>query len=300
MRSRHAWGLVWTVGCCVLLCPVSVLGAPIGVRTAAPVHVGGGVLRLEVGWRYAARGPAPSFPVAHEATSFLTGMWGVGRRWALGAELGGAARWLSVRGPGGERLARRVLGAGDPAIFVRWMLLQHDARSGFVRLAAIAGTGIPLGAQRQADALGRLPPWQQPSEGVWSPWLEAVLTVQRTAWQLDLSGRATWRPGGVDWDPGEEARLDASWQYVLWRVPEMTEGVPGFLYGVLEGRMGWRGAHQGRLAPFRSGGTFASLLAGVQLAWEGHAVEVAARLPLRRPFGKHDTVAALAAWRFDL
>ncbi len=274
--------------------------APIGVRTAAPVHVGGAVVRLQAGWRFAGEGPPPTFASRHAATFFATGLWGVSRRLALGAELSGAGQWLSVRSPSGERLARRVFGLGDPVCFLRGIVWKRDARAGFVRLGAIVGTGVPLGAREQADALGRLPPWQQPSEGVWSPWLEAVLTVQRVTWQMDVSARATWRPGGADWDPGEELRLDASWQHVLLTIPEVTAGVPGFLYGVFEARAGLMGPHRGRLAPFRSGGPFGSVLVGLQFAWEGHAVEVAARVPLRQPFGKHQTVAALAAWRFDL
>ncbi len=280
--------------------PASLEAAPVGVPTALPVYVGGVLLRSELSFRYAGEGPAPSYAVARQGGLRLTALWSPARRWVLGAE---GFAWLgsiSVRGPAGERAERDSAGWGDASLFVRLVPWRLDGRRGALRLAVLAGTVLPVGRQDVRDALGPLPPWQQPSMGALSPWVQLVLTRQTAAWQLDVALRGATALGDARWDPGEEVRLDGSLQVVLTTFEEMTEGVPGFLYGVLEGRAGWKAPHGGTLAPFRSGGPFGSALAGVQLLWEGHGVELALRLPVVQPFGKHDSWTVLGAWRVEL
>lgn len=274
--------------------------APIGVPTALPVHVGGVLLRSEASFRYAGRGPAPTYAVARRGGLRLTALWSPARRWVLGAE---GFAWLgsiSVRGAAGGRAERTSAGWGDASLFARFVPWRLDGRRGVLRLAVLAGAILPVGRDDVRDALGLLPPWQQPSMGALVPWAQLVLTRQTAAWQLDVALRGATGLGDARWDPGEEVRLDGSFQLVLATFEEMTEGVPGFLYGVLEGRAGWKGPHQGTLAPFRSGGPFGSVLAGLQLLWEGQGAELAIRLPVVQPFGKHDSWTALGAWRVDL
>ncbi len=178
------------------------------------------------------------------------------------------------------RRTRGDSGIGDVRVLVRYKAGQWDERGETKRLAPIVGLGIPTGRDDEKDAMGRLPRTLQLGSGSWDPSLGLVFTWQTLGWELDASVSHEFNTEADDFEFGDESRVDVSYQHRLWpRQP--GEGVPGFLYGVIESNLIRQDRNELRGVKDRnSGGTTWYLVPGIQYVTRRLVVEAAVQLPI--------------------
>lgn len=180
----------------------------------------------------------------------------------------------------GARVGRSARGLGDIRLFGRYTILRRDWLGGMLRVSPILGLELPTGRSRESDAFGRKPPGVQPGSGSWDPFAGIAVSYQTFDFVADatLSYQANTRAGGVDL--GDLARLDGSFQYRL--LPrELGDGVPSFLYGVIEANLIHRGRNRVAGAANRnSGGTTLFLTPGLQYVTRRLVLEAAVQVPV--------------------
>ncbi|VAV98882.1 hypothetical protein MNBD_ALPHA07-259 [hydrothermal vent metagenome] len=180
----------------------------------------------------------------------------------------------------GGRISRKTSGFGDARLFARYTAFQKDSPGKSLRIAPFAGVKLPTGKDNATDSLGRLPAPLQLGSGSWDPFIGTVLTYQTLQYEIDLSAsyKANTRANGFE--AGDEARLDASLQYRLWP-QDLGSGVPGFLYGVLEANLIYRGKNRiNGLRDANSGGTTVFIAPGLQYVTRRWVAEAIVQLPL--------------------
>jgi hypothetical protein len=148
------------------------------------------------------------------------------------------------------------------------------------RIAPFAGVKAPTGDDNKRDMFGRLPSSVQPGSGAWDVFGGVVATFQTFAFQADgqISYRVKNKANGLD--PGDELRLDGSLQYRLWP-RQLGDGVPSFLYGVLESNLVHRDRDEvNAIDDANSGGTTLFLSPGLQYVTKRWIVEGVVQLPV--------------------
>ena len=106
-----------------------------------------------------------------------------------------------------------------------------------------------------------------------------VFTWQTFDWEFDLAGQYTFRTAANNFDFGDQARLDLSFQYRLWP-RELGGGVPAFVYGVLESNLIYAGKNEaGGISNPNSGGTTWFLAPGVQFVTKRAILEASIQIP---------------------
>lgn len=148
------------------------------------------------------------------------------------------------------------------------------------RIAPFLGLEPPTGNDADADSFGTLPASVQLGSGSWDPFGGLIATDQTLDYQLDaqLSYKANTKAN--DFEFGDELRFDASLQYRLWP-RELGDGVPGFLYGVIETNV----LHQAKnrsdgVDDPDSGGTTVLLSPGLQYVTKRWVLEGIVQLPV--------------------
>ncbi len=255
------------------------LAAPITFNTALPVTQGRGFLRLQ----------ALSFEFTDDPTPFdqdlavralpLAAAYGVTARFALFAIVPVLDKELTLETPLGRR-TRGDSGVGDVTLLARYTAYQRDRPGGTLRVAPFVGIETPTGEDDSADALGRLPQPVQLGSGSWDPLAGVVLTRQVLGWQFDAALSYKANTAANDFEFGDEARLDFSYQHRVWP-RELGGGVPAFVYAVMESNLVWRDRHEasGIEVP-DSGGTAWFLAPGVQYVRERFVLEAAVQVPV--------------------
>lgn len=142
---------------------------------------------------------------------------------------------LKATTPAG-RVTRETDGFGDLTLFGRYTTLKRDWEGRTLRVAPLLGVKAPTGSDDARDGLGRLPRPLQAGTGGWDGFAGVIASYQTLDYQMDA--QALYRKNGrrQGFDPGDEWRLDASFQYRLWP-RELGAGTPGFLYGLLESNL---------------------------------------------------------------
>ncbi len=180
----------------------------------------------------------------------------------------------------GQRQNRSASGLGDLTLFGRYTVLQRDRPGRTFRVAPFAGVKAPTGKDDKSDALGRLPPSVQPGSGSWDAFGGLVVTYQTLDFQLD--GQLSYRANNEanNFEAGDIARLDGSLQYRLWP-RTLGEGVPGFLYGIIEANLIYQDRdHVSGVDNPNSGGTTFFVTPGLQYVTKRWIVEGAVQLPV--------------------
>jgi len=216
----------------------------------------------------------------HSATSLLAVLgYGVTHKLALFGVLPYVDKKLDLT-VSGNRIRRTASGWGDASVFARYTLVQRDKPGRTFRVAPFAGVKAPTGDDDNRDMFGRLPPGVQPGSGAWDVFGGVIVTYQTFALQADgqVSYRVNNKANGFD--PGDELRLDGSLQYRLWpRI--LGNGVPSFLYGVLEANLVHRDRNQVNGSDdANSGGTTLFLAPGLQFVTRRWIVEGVVQLPV--------------------
>ena len=271
----------------MLLAGLPSVGAagPITFNTALPVHADEVIVREQVIWL---RATGDSGPMDRELNVLAVPsvlVYGVHPRVTLFGVLPFLYKDIEVSTPAG-RTHRTTSGFGDMTLFLRATALVINRPGETLRLAPFAGVKLPTGADDEADELGRLPQPLQLGSGSWDPFAGLIFTWQTLRWELDLSGVYSLRSKANNFDAGDEARGDASFQYRIVPWGSLGEGVPSFLFAVLESNVVWR-AHD-RIAGDQdpdSGGVRWYLAPGLQWVTSRTVVEASVQIPVVQELG---------------
>lgn len=186
---------------------------------------------------------------------------------------------LELTNNGGRR-TRRADGLGDISLFGRYTVFQKNWPQRSFRVAPFAGIEVPTGDDDERDAFGRLPPDVQLGSGSWDPFGGIVATYQTLDFQIDAQASYKANTEANDFEFGDVARLDASLQYRLWP-RELSGGVPGFLYGILEANLIHKDKNELASADDPdSGGTTLFLVPGLQYVTKRWIIEATVQLPV--------------------
>jgi len=268
--------------------PAVALAGPITFSTALPVRTGGVILRQQLIWTHAPDGPAPELANGNVVALPTLLVWGAHRRLTLMTKLPFLIKDVAVENPGGGRIHRRTHGFGDMSLLLRLNAYQANARGRTLRVAPFVALKLPTGTDSEADSIARLPPRMQLGTGSWDPYGGVIVTFQTLDLEIDLSLSGFYRTAANQFDAGEELRADVSFQYRVVPWGELSgEGVPTFLYAVLEGRAAWLGDDTGARAPSRSGGAVVHVTPGLQVVTVRYVVEAAVEVPVAQTPGNH-------------
>ncbi len=175
---------------------------------------------------------------------------------------------------------RNASGVGDARLVARYTVYRKDAVGKTYRIAPFIGVKAPTGDDTRTDEFGLLPASLQPGTGSWDVFGGLIATYASVDWNLDLqaSYRANTRSG--EFERGDVARADASFQYRL--LPRtLSRDDKGYVYGVLEANL----VHSKRMRSngikdLNTGGTTLYLVPGVQYATRRWIAEIAVQLPI--------------------
>jgi outer membrane putative beta-barrel porin/alpha-amylase len=276
-HSASTVGLLAMLAVATLAWPAA--AAPVTFNTALPVAEGEFVAREQVIYNQSGDDPsgAGRDRTAWTAASVLG--YGVNGDLALFGVIPFVDKRLEST-VNGARRSRGTRGIGDASLFGRYTAFKRNFRGGSFRVAPFAGLELPTGTNDEADSFGRLPASVQRGSGSWDPFGGAVLTYQTLDFQVDAQASYKINNEANDFEFGEVARLDASFQYRLWP-RKFKGGVPGFLYGVLETNLIHKERNRnGGVTDRNSGGVTLFIVPAVQYVTRRWIVETAIQLPV--------------------
>lgn len=120
----------------------------------------------------------------------------------------------------------------------------------------------------------------QSGSGSWDLFAGMAITRQTLNWEFDAAASYRINTAASGFEFGDEARLDASFQYRVLPHSLQDVGVPAFVYAVLESSLIWNGRN--RLAGttnINSGGTIWSMTPGLQYVTRRYVLETAFQIP---------------------
>ena len=177
------------------------------------------------------------------------------------------------------RLTRGTAGVGDTTVFSRYTVLAINRPGSTFRLAPFGGLKLPTGSHDASDPLGSLPRPLQLGSGSWDGLGGIAATWQTLAWEFDAAAAYQRNTEADGFKFGDSVSADLSFQYRLWP-REFGPGVPGFLYGVAESNLAWRGNDErGGVDDPNSGGTIWEMDVGVQFVKPRYILEAIVQIP---------------------
>ena len=181
---------------------------------------------------------------------------------------------------GGQRRRRGDSGLGDALVLSRYTIYSRDRLGETRRLAPFVGLKLQTGEDNATDSFGRLDQPLQLGSGSWDPIVGTSFSWQTFDWEFDSAVQYRFNTTANNFEFGDQARLDLSFQYRLWP-RELSGGVPGFLYGILEANLIHQDNNEtdGDEDP-NSGGTTLFLVPGLQYVTKRWIVEAAVQLPI--------------------
>lgn len=186
---------------------------------------------------------------------------------------------LDLTTPAG-RIRRTTQGIGDGVALARYTIYRLDDVGETIRIAPLLGLKFPTGDDDERDQFGRIPQPLQLGSGSWDPMVGTIFTWQTLQWEFDSAFEYTFRTPANNFEFGDVAELDASFQYRIWPF-KVDEGVPAFVYVVLESNLFIQGKNeiQGRKQE-DSGGTSWFLAPGLQFVSKRWVFESVVQLPV--------------------
>ncbi len=275
--------IIWTKGAAstfFLLIWVGVAwGAPITFNTALPVAEDEFIFREQFIFDQSGDDPSGADRDREVFTAVSVLGYGVTSVLALFGVLPYVDKNLEITSMGVRR-TRDTSGIGDLTLFGRYTVFKDDIPGRTFRIAPFAGVELPTGEDDEIDGLGRLPASVQLGSGSVDPFGGLVATYQTLDFEIDAQASYKINTEANNFEFGDVARLDASFQYRFWP-HSLGRGVPGFLYGVFEGNL----IHQkknrsnGAKDP-KSGGTTLFLMPGLQYVTQRWIVEGGVQIPV--------------------
>ena len=205
--------------------------------------------------------------------------------------------------PSNERVTRRATGIGDLRLFGRYTAYQKDEQGRTLRIAPLFGFELPTGDDNARDRFGVLPGPLQVGSGSLDTFAGVVVTRQTLQYQVDTQLSYEHNSAANDFELGNVLRLDASLQYRLSSL-ESGEGVPSFVYGVIEANLAKR--KKDRIDGVRnrnSGGTIFHLSPGLQYVTRRWIVEGILQIPVTQNLGAdalEEDIAIRIGFRLNL
>lgn len=264
------------------------LGLPAPASTV-PIHSNEGftafdgqfVVRTQVRVHVRGDDPDPSHRRMTVIEAPATLVYGFDERWTGIAVVPYVSKDLDLTTPSGRR-RRGDAGIGDVTLMGKYRLWTRDepgART--TRLSILGGTTLPTGADDAADGLGRLPRGLQVGRGTFDPVAGLTATHWTPFWVL--SGDLVYRAGGEDegYEFGDSLRYDLAYERAIWPRELPEEGLPDYLYAIVEmngevaGRDKSFGAAQGS-----TGGHILYVSPGLQFITPRSAIEGGVQIPL--------------------
>jgi len=284
MRNRlFATQLAVIINAFIALIPVTItvpaFAAPITLDTALPVARGEGLLKIQSIYMRSTRDPTSmDRSLAVWAFPFVIG-YGVTEKLALFGIFPILDKKIDISTPAG-RISRGDTGLGDSTFITRYTAWKRDWSAETMRIAPFVALKVPTGKDDKTDGQGPLPQPIQLGSGSWDPALGIVATWQTLNRQIDASVSYAFKTEANDFQFGDVARLDVSYQHRL--LPrELGEGVPGFVYGVLESNLIREDKSRvGGVKDNDSGGTTWYLTPGVEYVTKRLVVEAAVQVPV--------------------
>jgi len=267
----------------IILCSLfmaTATAAPITFNTALPVGKGEFVNREQLVLTRSGKDPSGAERKIKRNALVSVLVYGINGKLTLFGVLPYIDKELSFPAPGAGPVSRSSRGIGDTSIFLRYTLHQNDQRGSTFRLAAFGGVKMPTGNDRETAILGLLPPPLQSGSGSWDGFGGLVTTWQTLDFQVDAQLSYTVKTQANNFQAGNEARLDGSFQYRLFP-RELQSGVPAYVYGVLETNFIHRDKNtfMGKTDP-NSGGTTIFLAPGIQYVTRRYILEAAVQIPV--------------------
>lgn len=177
------------------------------------------------------------------------------------------------------RVQRNDSGLGDVTLLGRYTLYARDRLGDTRRFAPFVGLKLPTGDDDEQDSLGRLPPPLQLGSGSWDPIVGTSFTWQTFDWEFDSAVQYRFNTEANNFEFGDQARLDLSFQYRLWP-RTVGAGVPAFVYGVLESNLIDADENEARgISNPNSGGTTWFLAPGIQFVTTRTILETSIQIP---------------------
>ena len=255
------------------------LGAPITFNTALPVAEDEFIFRQQFVFDQSGDDPsgADRDRGAFAAVSVLG--YGVTSDLAIFGVLPYVDKSLEITSMGVRR-TRDTSGIGDLTLFGRYTVFQDDVPGRTFRVAPFFGMELPTGEDNETDGFGRLPPSVQAGSGSVDPFGGLVATYLSLDFEIDAQVSYKINTEANNFEFGDVARLDASFQYRLWP-RSLGSGVPGFLYGILEGNLIHQNKNRSNGAQDPdSGGTTLFLMPGLQYVTKRWIVEGGVQIPV--------------------
>ncbi|TDJ60244.1 MAG: transporter [Nitrospina sp.] len=255
------------------------LGAPITFNTALPVAEDEFIFRQQFVFDQSGDDPsgADRDRGAFAAVSVLG--YGVTSNLAVFGVLPYVDKSLEMTSMGVRR-TRETSGIGDLTLFGRYTVFQDDVPGRTFRVAPFFGMELPTGEDNETDGFGRLPPSVQAGSGSVDPFGGLVATYLSLDFEIDAQVSYKINTEANNFEFGDVARLDASFQYRLWP-RSLGSGVPGFLYGILEGNLIHQNKNRSNGAQDPdSGGTTLFLMPGLQYVTKRWIVEGGVQIPV--------------------
>lgn len=272
----------WSVAWASFLCSFAgmAIAGPITFNSALPLSEGVGILRSQI-------------KVIHQSgdTSVLNRditviavplvlAYGISPRLALFGVLPYVNKRMDIT-MGAKRIQRSTQGLGDGRFFARYTVYQRDLRGDTLRIAPFLGLKTPTGTHDKSDAFGLLPRPLQPGSGSWDPFAGLAITRQTLDWEFDTAASYQMNTKASGFEFGDEARLDASFQYRVLPRSLANIGVPAFIYTVVESNLSWNGRNSRAGAKdANSGGITWQLTPGLQYVTRRYVLETAVQIPV--------------------
>ena len=252
--------------------------APITFNTALAVAEGEFILRGQAIVRRSTDDPSPMDRDLRVLTVPSVLVYGATRNLTLFGIVPYLDKTLDLTTSTG-RVQRSDSGLGDVTMLGRYTLYTRDRLGDTRRFAPFVGLKLPTGDDSEQDSLGRLPQPLQLGSGSWDPIVGAIFTWQTFDWQLDSAVQYRFNTEANNFEFGDQARLDLSFQYRLWP-RTLGAGVPAFVYGVLESNLIYAGKNEvGGISDPNSGGTTWFLAPGVQFVTKRTILEASIQIP---------------------
>ncbi len=175
---------------------------------------------------------------------------------------------------------RKSQGLGDSKFFARYTIYTDDFQGGSFRIAPFAGLKVPTGKDDKRDSLGVLPVSAQAGTGSWDVFGGLVATYGTVDWELDGQIGYQKNSEANNFESGNIARADISFQYRLF--PEtLSSNTDYFVNGVLEANLIKKDRNKvAGVSDFDSGGTTLFLVPGLQYVSERYIAEISLQIPV--------------------
>jgi len=277
LKRLFLWPIAFTFG---LITYTDVVAAgPITFNSALPISEGVGIVRSQIKLVRKTGDTSALNRDVSVITVPLVLAYGLSPKLVLFGVLPYVSKHMDIS-VGANRIRRSTQGLGDGKVFARYTVYQQDRPGDTLRIAPFLGLKMPTGAHDTRDVFGLLPRTLQSGSGSWDPFAGITMTRQTLDWEFDTAASYQVDTKAYDFEFGDKARLDASFQYRV--LPRSLEdvGVAAFVYVVLESNLIWNGKNKlAGATDINSGGTIWNLTPGLQYVTRRYVLETAVQIP---------------------